>query len=411
MRLSLVFCFFYFGATAQEITVLSIQKEWDNQQITNVIYLVIPQIYQDDSLTLSITKQDQTLFKKFNLPANHSFYQVSFQSNFSDAHLQASITGQNKPEIPFALTNYTIFHDSLVMYSPILSYKKSQQQLIPSPYFNVEEDTLIFDFTLQFLTKKPKDKTGFEFQIFSSNLDTVFTQFYKTDNLLTEKFRISILGSKLGTGKFFAQIHFIQNNRKMTSAKSNDFFLTSNSSLLRGKGNLISPPVSLYYQLFSSYASNECDELMKKVYFMTTPEEQQLYNKLKDIESKRQFLAAYWEKRDKISGQNFNEVLEKISYSNTHFSIAGKPGYLTDKGRIFLKYGLCEDIFISSNSLGTKPFEVWYYPNIENGAKFYFVDLNGFGEMKLIHSTAKNEISNLGYLLRLGIDPNDYRQQ
>ena len=57
-----------------------------------------------------------------------------------------------------------------------------------------------------------------------------------------------------------------------------------------------------------------------------------------------------------------------------------------------MQYGQWDDRDeITAPSYG-RPWERWYYRAIQGGVLFIFVDINGYGEYRLVHSTAKGEI-------------------
>ena len=45
-------------------------------------------------------------------------------------------------------------------------------------------------------------------------------------------------------------------------------------------------------------------------------------------------------------------------------------------------------------------YEIWRYDAIEGGVEFVFVDTRGFGELRLVHSTKRDEISDYSWYSR-----------
>ncbi|CUS95440.1 hypothetical protein JGI14_11203 [Candidatus Kryptonium thompsonii] len=56
------------------------------------------------------------------------------------------------------------------------------------------------------------------------------------------------------------------------------------------------------------------------------------------------------------------------------------------------------------SEVDSKPYEIWYYHNIEGGVEFVFVDKSGFSDYILVHSTKRNEIRDDNW--RIHIAPN-----
>jgi len=125
------------------------------------------------------------------------------------------------------------------------------------------------------------------------------------------------------------------------------------------------------------------------------------WNKLRTDEEREEFIKIFWGNRDPDPDTEENEYreayYERVAYVNEHFS-SGIPGYKTDRGRIYLKYGKPDEIEThpaggpyqgdSSEGVGsasTYPFEKWFYRNIpgRSGADIEFVDPTGTGEYRL----------------------------
>ena len=71
-------------------------------------------------------------------------------------------------------------------------------------------------------------------------------------------------------------------------------------------------------------------------------QEKDIFNHLPDVESRKDFREDFWEKRDPDLDTDINEFQEefyrRIDYANERF-IEGRPGWKTDRGRIFIYFG------------------------------------------------------------------------
>src|SRR5262245_35730356 len=78
-----------------------------------------------------------------------------------------------------------------------------------------------------------------------------------------------------------------------------------------------------------------------------TPEEREAWPKLKTDEEREQFIETIWRNRDPNPDTEENEYreayYERLAYANEHFS-SGIPGFKTDRGRVYLKYGKPNEI-------------------------------------------------------------------
>jgi GWxTD domain-containing protein len=132
-----------------------------------------------------------------------------------------------------------------------------------------------------------------------------------------------------------------------------------------------------------------------------TSSELDAWKKLDTNEEREKFIEDFWHRRDYDTDTDENEYreayYERVAYVNEHFG-SGIPGYKTDRGRIYLKYGKPDDIEShpaggayqrdpseGGGSTSTYPFERWFYRNIpgRSGASIEFVDPTGTGEYRL----------------------------
>lgn len=141
---------------------------------------------------------------------------------------------------------------------------------------------------------------------------------------------------------------------------------------------------------------------IKDVDVILTEDDRLAWNKLKTDDERDQFIQLFWRQRDPDPDTEENEYkeqfYERVAYANEHFS-SGKPGRLSDRGRIYIKFGKPDDIEShpsggvydrpaneGSGSTTTYPFEKWFYryiPNVGSGIELEFVDPSGSGEYRL----------------------------
>ncbi len=110
----------------------------------------------------------------------------------------------------------------------------------------------------------------------------------------------------------------------------------------------------------------------------------------KATESERiKLIELFWKKRDPTPETEENELKEEFSrrveFTLRHFSSASdeRPGWDTDRGKIYIIYGPPTEVQRRSLDLGSNPYEVWYYRNIDK--RFIFLDKSGIGNYRLIH--------------------------
>ncbi len=134
------------------------------------------------------------------------------------------------------------------------------------------------------------------------------------------------------------------------------------------------------------------------------------------LEEQRIWAENYWKDHDPTPRTPLNENMEQYRErlaAVDRFKTNAKPGWQTDRGRVYLIYGPPDDIednafqtsqtseIMDDPSGGNKPFVVWRYNSIGGGVIFIFADVHLFGEYELIHSTMTGEVSDEHWYRRL----------
>ena len=147
-----------------------------------------------------------------------------------------------------------------------------------------------------------------------------------------------------------------------------------------------------------------------------TQSERDAWKKLQTDDEREQFIKEVWRSRDPDPDTEENEFKEqfheRVAYANEHFA-SGKPGRLTDRGRIYIKFGKPDSIESrptggsyerpwseGGGSTTTYPFETWFYryiPNVGSGIELEFVDPTGTGEYRLARNpNEKDALIHIG---------------
>ena len=133
--------------------------------------------------------------------------------------------------------------------------------------------------------------------------------------------------------------------------------------------------------------------LDQEVPYIITDEERKAFLSLSNDEEREAFIENFWQRRNPNPDSPENEFKEehyrRIQYANDHFA-AGKPGWKTDRGRIYIMWGQPDSIDShpsggmyerpmdeGGGETATFPFEVWHYrylPGIGENIDIEFVD-------------------------------------
>jgi GWxTD domain-containing protein len=121
--------------------------------------------------------------------------------------------------------------------------------------------------------------------------------------------------------------------------------------------------------------------LNQDVIWIITDEETKAFKSLSNDEERDAFIENFWLRRNPNPDSPENEFREehyrRIAYSNEHFA-AGKPGWKTDRGHIYISFGKPDSIDShpsggayqrpieeGGGETSTFPFETWHYRYLE----------------------------------------------
>jgi GWxTD domain-containing protein len=117
------------------------------------------------------------------------------------------------------------------------------------------------------------------------------------------------------------------------------------------------------------------------VRWIITDQELKAFKSLSNDEEREAFIEQFWQRRNANPESPENEFREehyrRIAYSNEHYA-AGKPGWKTDRGHMYIAYGKPDSIDShpsggsydrpmeeGGGSTSTFPFEIWHYRYLE----------------------------------------------
>lgn len=159
--------------------------------------------------------------------------------------------------------------------------------------------------------------------------------------------------------------------------------------------------------VFAEMTEARLDTLYLPLVYLMTSDEQGAYSGL-TLEGKRRWLRLFWEKRDPTPGTPANEAQEdyyrRINEANRRYREGGAaqiPGWRTDRGRIFIKYGPPDEELNRPQAGSTRPFIVWKYTRVR-ALKYVFLDQTLFGNYALIWTDDRREPSRPNWQELLG---------
>jgi GWxTD domain-containing protein len=140
----------------------------------------------------------------------------------------------------------------------------------------------------------------------------------------------------------------------------------------------------------------QLDSAYEPLVYLMTAEELGVYSGL-SLDGKRKWMRQFWARRDPTPGTSRNEERDRfygaIGEANRRFREGGAsqvPGWRTDRGRIFVKYGVPDETLERRQAGSTNPYDVWKFTRVR-ALKFVFMDLTGFGNYVLIYTNDQHE--------------------
>lgn len=154
---------------------------------------------------------------------------------------------------------------------------------------------------------------------------------------------------------------------------------------------------------------------------------------------KQEFFYHFWERRNKLDPESeWRQYKERLDYVQSNFQYVNTPGYLTDRGRVYLQYGAPDFVRDEKNFVATTrglsgggatrnrvtaqmqgqnntslatngqifylPYQIWRYNNLptqDANRVFLFWDEFRSGHYKLLNSNARGEVQEMDWERRL----------
>jgi len=122
-----------------------------------------------------------------------------------------------------------------------------------------------------------------------------------------------------------------------------------------------------------------------------------------DIAEMRRYFYGFWlNQNDKNPVGAWRQYHQQVNIVNHNFSSRLQPGYLSERGRVFLLYGPPSQRVERNMEPGVPPYELWQYNQVrsrytiaQSNRIFVFAEYAGStNDYQLIHSNAYGELSN-----------------
>ncbi|HLA63027.1 MAG TPA: GWxTD domain-containing protein [Rhodothermales bacterium] len=206
--------------------------------------------------------------------------------------------------------------------------------------------------------------------------------------------------SALPSAGYELNVAVLNSENEVVAHREKRFFLVNPDVAVQA---VAGGPEGLDAARFAVMGEEEIDLVLRQVRALATSTEISQIGRLRLLEAKRAFLATFWRNRDDDAdaSQNlaYNEFQERLR-ATTRFGRGDTPGYETDRGRVYLKYGQPSEVEPHPFEEDQVPHEIWTYYNIpgQAGRKlFVFADREGMATYDLIYSDVIGENSNANW--------------
>lgn len=133
----------------------------------------------------------------------------------------------------------------------------------------------------------------------------------------------------------------------------------------------------------------EFERMLEPLAYIASPDEMDWLRALTP-EQQAQGWEEFWRRRDPSPDTPRNETqlefFRRVRYAEHHFQGFG-PGWRSDMGRIYIKFGPPDQIETRPSSATTPQLEIWYYN--QPYRRFVFADREGFGRFTLVSPTVE----------------------
>ncbi|MDB4285956.1 GWxTD domain-containing protein [bacterium] len=154
---------------------------------------------------------------------------------------------------------------------------------------------------------------------------------------------------------------------------------------------------------FGIYTEKELNYYIRTLMHNSTQSEIRISKVLKEYEDKKNYIYSFWEKR--VTPETdvtilWNSHLASLNYVNDQYKSTFREGWETDRGRVFMMYGIPNDVERFPAESMRLPHEIFKYDRLGTQSQVIFVFLDNdlaTSEYPLIHSNKYGELQNYGW--------------
>ncbi len=281
-------------------------------------------------------------------------------------------------------------------------FNKQQQEIIPNPtaVFGEQASYLYYYFEAYHLIKNvvgEKYKTFAHIQNTDNEIDGNLGKPMRTKKKVfdasAEMGQIDL--GALPSGKYRLFYGLADSAATVLASRHKEFYIYNPAR------TLASPPIVAAANMsgpLQGLNEKELNEEFAQMFFLTSKDDRNFYKNLSTAHAKREFIASLWQNASAeaalTSGAFRQQFLTRAAEANTRYKSPLRPGWKTDRGRVFMLYGPANQIERFPSGTTSLPYEIWTYDNLkgQGGVTFIFADRTGFNNYEQIHATLQGEL-------------------
>ena len=336
---------------------------------------VFSKVAVDSPVVTDTTNLDGAFIDQQRFSLTNGEYQMEIcitDLNSGDVLPPTTVTVEvNYPENVPAISDILLFDSYAKAEKPSMC-TKSGYDFLPRvyPFYGANEDKLHF-YVEMYNSDKLYDEGKFLVKYYietveSSNQMQNFTYNKRFDvnkvNVLLNTIDIKDLPS----GNYYLVIEMHDRSNTLICSKS-WFFQRSNPSVSFDMEDIGAVSIA------NTFVSNitEVDTLRKYISYLdpTCSEIERTYSKslvkTDDVKTMQQFLFNFWSKRSPMNPkQGFDDYMAAVKRVNMSFGTTAFPGYRSDRGYVFLKYGQPDKIMEVPDEPAALPYEIAIFQHL-----------------------------------------------
>ncbi len=270
--------------------------------------------------------------------------------------------------------------------------------LVTNDYF-MNEDTMRFYQELYYTNALVEDRFFIRSVIFQGD-QRIWTTQTREREKVARKFNAhweTLYIGKLRSNIYYLQVEILDKTGKPIHSYRKKFYVYNSrveaefeEVVAGGQGT----------EVFNQYTEEELEYYIQTLMYAATEQERNFARVLETYEQKKNFIYSFFDKRKKRDQKIISlwkGHLVALDYVNESFKSSLRQGWQTDRGRVFLQYGIPNDVERFPAESGVVPYEIWRYNRIgaQTNLMFVFYDPDlATEEYPLLHSNKYGETNN-----------------